>query len=126
MMDAGSAFDDRGDDALLAAGGVAAGGVLASATGVGLPAGITAEGIAGALAAGGALSKGVGSVLKVGAHGVAAWATSNPSHIGPGIFSATAGALPLKLGPVASFFQDKIAGIASKMVGFESIPSACK
>jgi RHS repeat-associated protein len=125
FADWGKSFDSAGDQALVGAGGVAVAGAALGATGIGLPAGVTAEGVAGALATGGTISKGVGSVLSVGSHALAVTATGNWSHAGSAIFSGVAGILPFKLGPVASYFQDKMSGAASEMVGFGNIPQSC-
>lgn len=126
LADWGESFDSAGDKTLIAAGGVAVAGAAFGATGIGLPAGVTAEGVAGALAVGGTISKGVGSVLSVGSHALAITATGDWSYAGPAIFSGVAGILPFKLGPAASYFQDKVSGAASDMVGFGKIPQVCK
>jgi RHS repeat-associated protein len=126
LANAGKSFDSAGDKALLTAGGFAVAGVVAGSTGIGLPAGVTAEGVAGALAAGGAVSKGIGSVFSVGSQFLASTATRDRSLIGSGIFSAVAGVLPFKLGVSASFFQDKFSAAASQAVGFGEIPEICR
>ncbi|WP_408591830.1 RHS repeat-associated core domain-containing protein [Novosphingobium sp.] len=125
LKQAGDAFDSAGDKGLIVAGGVAVGGAVAGATGVGAPAGLGAEGIAAGLATTSMLTKGIGSVLSVGAHVAAISATGDYSMAGPAIFNGVADILPIELGPVASFVQDKIASAASQAVGFGSIPQSC-
>ena len=104
---------------------MAVAGAAFGSTGIGLPAGLTAEAVAAGLATAGTITKGIGSVLSIGAHVVAIGATNNYSLAGPAIFSGVAGILPFKLGPVASYFQDKVSGAASQMVGFGLIPASC-
>jgi hypothetical protein len=126
MKNGKSIYSDPIDKALIGAGGFFVAGIGLGSTGVGLPAGMSSEAVAGALETGGMFSKGVGSLLSVGSQVMASRATSNPLYNGPAIFSATTGVAPLKLGGVASFFQDKIASAASDMVGLGKIPQTCK
>lgn len=119
-------FDSVGDKALIVAGATAVAGAVTSATVVGLPAGVTAEGTAGVLATTGVAIKGAGSFLSVGAHAVAIIATGNWSYFGPAAFNAFAGILPFRLGARASYFQDKMVNAASDIVGFGKIPQTCK
>ncbi|MFV3129878.1 RHS repeat domain-containing protein [Niveispirillum sp. KHB5.9] len=126
----GDAFDSVGDQTLVAAGGVSVAGLVFGATGIGLPAGVTAQGVSGALAAGGTLAKLGGSFLSVGAHVYASIATGNRSFMGPAILYAVAGvapvgAKPFNLGPVTSYFQDKMADSGSEFAGFGNIPANC-
>jgi RHS repeat-associated protein len=125
LNQAGDSFNTWGDRGLVAAGGIAVTGALVGATGVGAPAGLTAEGFAGGLATTSMLTKGIGSVLSVGARVVAISATGNYSLAGPAIFSSVAGILPIEFGPVASFVQDKVASAASDAVGFGNLPQNC-
>ncbi|RVU34871.1 hypothetical protein EOI86_18705 [Hwanghaeella grinnelliae] len=95
-------------------------------TGVGLPAGITFEAAAGTAAFAGGLSKGIGAGFTTAAHLAASYATGDPGHIGPAIFSGVAGLVPTVLRKplkgIAAYFQDKIAGHASETVGYGNIP----
>lgn len=60
LRDFGKATNDAGDKALIIGGGVAVAGLATAGTGVGAPAGLTAEVVAGGLATVGLLAKGVG------------------------------------------------------------------
>ncbi|RVU34869.1 RHS repeat-associated core domain-containing protein [Hwanghaeella grinnelliae] len=122
MKRLGQAFDSAGDKALIGAGALAVGGAVLAGTGIGLPAGISFEAAAGGLATTGVLSKGIGSTLRFASHVLAAVATDDPGYLGPALFDFTAGVAPFKLGHIASYFQDKIAGAASESIGYGSIP----
>jgi RHS repeat-associated protein len=124
LIDFANGLNDLSDKAIVGAGGVAVAGAVVGSTGVGLPLGLTAEGLAGGLGATGAVGKAIAGTVNLIGSGLVAGQTKNGSFTAATVFSALASLATVK-NPVASFFQDRMVSGASSLVGADKPPASC-